>query len=60
MRDFMTSDTVSVGGGPNSLTPSEPFADRLERVVAEADIRNLSAQFSDAVNYNDPDAFSTL
>jgi SnoaL-like domain len=56
----MTSDTVSVGGGHNSLTPSEPFADGLERVVAEADIRNLSARFSDAVNYNDPDAFSTL
>jgi SnoaL-like domain len=32
----------------------------LERMVAEADIRNLSARFSDAVNYNDPDAFSTL
>ena len=32
----------------------------MERVVAEADIRNLAAQFSDAVNYSDPDAFSTL
>jgi ketosteroid isomerase-like protein len=56
----MTSDTVSVGGGYNSLTPREPFANRLERVVAEAEIRNLAAQFSDAVNYNDPDAFSAL
>jgi SnoaL-like domain len=56
----MTSDTASVGGRHNLLTPSEPFADRLERVVAEADVRNLSAQFSDAVNYNDPDAFSAL
>ncbi len=46
----MTSDTGSVGGGHNSLTPSEPIADRLERVVAEAYIRNLSAQFSDAEN----------
>jgi uncharacterized protein (TIGR02246 family) len=55
-----TSDTVSVGGGHNSLTPREPFADRLERVVAESEIRNLAAQFSDAVNYNDPDAFSAL
>ena len=56
----MTSDYVPVGSGHNSQTRSEPFADRLERVVAEADIRNLAAQFSDAVNYNDPDAFSTL
>ena len=56
----MTSDTVSVGGGHNSLTPSEPFADKLERVVAEAEIRDRSARFSDAVNYNDPDAFSAL
>ena len=56
----MTSDTVSVGGGHNSLKPREPFANRLERVVAEAEIRNLAAQFSDAVNYNDPDAFSAL
>jgi len=56
----MTSDTVSVGGGRNSLTPRQPFANRLERVVAEAEIRNLAAQFSDAVNYNDADAFSAL
>ena len=56
----MTSDSVTVGGRHNSQTPSEPFADRLERVVAEAEIRNLAAQFSDAVNYNDPDAFSAL
>jgi len=56
----MTSDTVSVGVGHDSLAPSAPFAERLERVIAEADIRNLSAQFSDAVNYNDPDAFSSL
>lgn len=56
----MTSDAASVGGRHNSPTPSEPFADRLERVVAEADIRNLSARFSDAVNYNDPNAFSAL
>src|ERR1700688_4060001 len=56
----MTSDSVSVGSRHNSQTPSEPFADRVERVVAEADIRNLSAQFSDAVNYNDPETFSTL
>src|SRR6202166_1012157 len=33
---------------------------RLRGAVAEADIHNLSAQFSDAVNYNDPDAFSAL
>lgn len=56
----MTSDSGSVGRGHNSLTPIEPFADRLERMFAEADIRNLAAQFSDAVNYNDPVAFSTL
>jgi SnoaL-like domain len=56
----MTSDTVSVGGVHNSLTPREAFANRLERVVAEAEIRNLAAQSSDAVNYNDPDAFSAL
>ena len=56
----MTSDTVAVVAARNSLTPSEPFADRLERVITEADIRNLSARFSDAVNYNDSDAFSTL
>src|SRR5882762_3439838 len=59
-RAIMTSDSVSVSSGHNSLTPSDPFTDRLERVVAEADIRNLSAQFSDAVNYNDPAAFSAL
>jgi SnoaL-like protein len=52
----MTFDTVAVVAGRNSL----PFADRLERVIAEADIRNLSARFSDAVNYDDFDAFSTL
>jgi hypothetical protein len=56
----MSFDTASVAGGHNSLTPGKPFADRLEQVVAEADIRNLAAQFSDAVNYNDPDAFSSL
>jgi SnoaL-like domain len=56
----MSSDTAAVVGGHNSPTPSDPFEDRLERVVAEADIRNLSALFSDAVNYNDPDAFSAL
>jgi hypothetical protein len=57
----MISKPVSVGGGgDHPPTPREPFADRLERLVAEADIRNLSAQFSDAVNYNDPDAFSAL
>jgi uncharacterized protein (TIGR02246 family) len=56
----MTSDPVSIIGGRNSLTPSEPFANKLDRVVAEAEIRNLVAQFSDAVNYNDPDAFSAL
>src|SRR6202140_1145458 len=56
----MTSDSVSVGSGHNSQTPREPFADRLERVVAEVAIRNLASQFSDAVNYNDSDAFSTL
>jgi hypothetical protein len=36
------------------------FVDRIERLIAEADIRNLAAQFSDAVNYNSPDAFSVL
>jgi hypothetical protein len=56
----MTFDPVSVGDGHGALTPNAPFADRLERVIAEADIRNLSAQFSDAVNYNDANAFSTL
>jgi SnoaL-like domain len=56
----MTSDAISVGGAHNSPTPSEPFADRFERVIAEADIRKLAAQFSDAVNYNNPDAFSAL
>ena len=57
---MMTSDFNPADGGDNSRSPSEPFAARWERVVAEADIRNLSAQFSDAVNYNDPDAFATL
>jgi hypothetical protein len=56
----MTSDSGSLGGGRDSAAAKEPFANRLERVVAEADIRNLSAQFSDAVNYNDPETFSTL
>ena len=56
----MTRDVVSVGGAHNSPTPSELFADKFERVIAEADIRNLAAQFSDAVNYNNPDAFSVL
>ena len=56
----MTSDAVSVGGAHNSPTPSEPFADRFERVIAEADTCNLAAQFSDAVNYNNPDALSAL
>ena len=56
----MTSDSVSVGSGHNSQTPGEPFADRVERVVAEADIRNLAARFSDAVNYNDPDGLYIL
>jgi hypothetical protein len=57
----MTRDAVSVGGAHNSPTPSELFADRFERVIAEADIRNLAAQFfSDAVSYNNPDAFSVL
>jgi SnoaL-like domain len=56
----MTSDSGSLGDGRNSAAAKEPFADRLDRVVAEADIRNLSAQFSDAVNYNEPEAFSTL
>jgi hypothetical protein len=60
MRAIMTSAAVSVGGARNSPTPSELFADRYERVVAEADIRNLAAQFSDAVNYNNPDAFLVL
>jgi hypothetical protein len=41
-RPVMTSDAVSVDGGHSSLTPSEQFADRLDRVVAEADIRNPS------------------
>jgi hypothetical protein len=56
----MTRDAVSVGGAHNSPTPSELFADRFERVIAEADICNLAAQFSDAVSYNNPDAFSVL
>jgi hypothetical protein len=56
----LTSDTVSAAGGRDLRTPREPFPDRLERVVAEAEIRNLAAQFSDAVNYNDPDTFSAL
>ena len=56
----MTSDSGSRGGGRNSAAPKESCADRLDRAIAEADIRNLSAQFSDAVNYNDPDAFSAL
>ena len=51
----MTSDAVSVGIAHNSTTPSELFPDRFERVTAEADIRNLAAQFSDAVNYDNPD-----
>jgi len=41
-------------------TARKPFADRLERAIAEADIRDLSARFSDAVNRNDPDAFGAL
>jgi hypothetical protein len=56
----MTSDAVSVRGAHNSLAQSALFADRFERVIAEADIRNLTAQFSDAVNYNNPEAFSVL
>jgi hypothetical protein len=56
----MSSDTAAVDGGPGLRMAREPFASRLERVVAEAEIRNLAAQFSDAVNYNDPDAFSAL
>lgn len=42
------------------MPTSDPFVGRLERLAAESDIRNLSAEFSDAVNYNDPDAFSSL
>ena len=42
------------------MTPNQIFPDKIERVVAEADIRNLAAQFSDAVNYNNPEAFSAL
>ena len=38
----MTSDAVSVGGAHNSPTPSELLADRFERVIAEADIRNAA------------------
>jgi hypothetical protein len=38
----MTSDAVSVRGAHNSSPPSEPFAD-IERVIAEAYIRNLAA-----------------
>jgi hypothetical protein len=56
----MTSNAVSVGGARISPAPSEFVADRFKRVIAEADIRNLAARFSDAVNYNDPDAFSVL
>jgi hypothetical protein len=56
-RAAVTSDAFSVGGARNSPPSREPFADRLERVVAETDILNLSARFSDAANYNDPDAF---
>jgi hypothetical protein len=38
----MTSDPISVGGTRDSPTPKEPYADCLERVIAEADIRTLS------------------
>jgi hypothetical protein len=56
----MTSDAVSVGGAHNSPTPSELFADRFERVIVEADIRDLAVQSSDAVNYNNPDTAPLL
>jgi hypothetical protein len=38
----------------------KPFADQLERAVAESEIRDLAARFSDAGNRNDPDAFAGL
>jgi SnoaL-like domain len=44
----------------NAPTARSPFRDRIEQVVAESEIRNLSARFSDAVNRNDPDAFGVL
>jgi hypothetical protein len=56
----MSSDTAAVDGGHNFGMARQPFANKLERVVAEAEIRNLAAQFSDAVNYNDSDTFSAL
>jgi ketosteroid isomerase-like protein len=56
----MTSDSASSGGEQNLRRPPDPFAYAVDRVVAEAEIRNLAAQFSDAVNYNDPDAFAAL
>ena len=47
---------------PTSNTPTarSPFRDKIEQVVAEFEIRDLAARFSDAVNLNDPDAFGVL
>jgi hypothetical protein len=56
----MRPDSGSSGDAHDSLAPRDPFGDRLAWLAAEADIRNLSAQFSDAVNYNDPETFSRL
>jgi hypothetical protein len=44
----------------NTPTANEPLQDRMERAVAESDIRNLAARFSDAVILDDPDSFGKL
>jgi hypothetical protein len=44
----------------NSSTPLEPFPVKMDRIIAESEIRALAARFSDAVTRNDPAAFSSL